>query len=134
MRADHPQVLHPSAIIISTAPQSPLRPAVIISSGSTITFVDRHFAPERSFTAWDTNRRATALEEAGGILVAIGEEEGTPWSVLKIWDLTRETKKTGGPVLMRSVRIQHGQRPSPVSSYMRDAALNWPGLVYDDHL
>lgn len=81
-----------------------------------MTFVDRHFGVERSFTAWDNNGRATALEEAGGILVAIGEEEGSRWPVLKIWDLTRDEKKrSGAPVLMRNVRIQHGQRPHPVS-------------------
>lgn len=103
-------------MICSTSPRSPLPPAVIISSGPTITFVDRHFGTERSFTAWDANGRATALEEAGGILVGIGEEEGSRWPVLKIWDLTREERKrTGAPVLMRNVRIQHGQRPHPVS-------------------
>jgi hypothetical protein len=88
---------------------------VIISSGSSITFVDRHFATERSFIAWESNGRAIALEEAGGILVGIGEEEGSRWPVLKVWDLTRDDKKKGGPVLMRNVRIQHGQRPHPVS-------------------
>jgi len=92
---------------------------VIVSSGSSITFVDRHFATERSFTAWEANGRAIALEEAGGILVAIGEEEGSRWPVLKVWDLTRDDKKKGGgPVLMRNVRIQHGQRPHPVSPFL----------------
>ena len=90
---------------------------MIISSGTNITFVDRHIAPERTFTAWEANGRAIALEEAGGMIVGIGEEEGSRWPVLKIWDLTREDKKRvgGGPVLMRNVRIQHGQRPHPVS-------------------
>jgi hypothetical protein len=113
------QDLHPSAVICPTSPLSPLPPAIIVSSGQAITFVDRHLAAERSFTAWESNGRAIAMEEAGGILVAIGEEEGSRWPVLKIWDLTREDKKkggVGGPVLMRNVKIQHGQRPHPVSS------------------
>jgi hypothetical protein len=110
------QDLHPSAVLCSTSPRSPLPPAVIISSGTQITFLDRHFSSERSFTAWESNGRAIALEEAGGILVGIGEEEGNRWPVLKVWDLTREEKKKagGGPVLMRNVKIQHGQRPHPV--------------------
>lgn len=70
--------------------------------------------------------------EAGGVLVAIGEEEGSRFPVLKIWDLTREEKRKksdvpgagaaagapagGGPVLVRNVRIQNGQRPHPVSA------------------
>ena len=73
--------------------------------------------PTRTFKAWDNNGRGTALLEAGGLLVGIGEEEGSRYPVLKIWDLSREEKKKagGGPVLMRNVRIQHGQRPHPVS-------------------
>lgn len=68
--------------------------------------------------------------EAGGVLVAIGEEDGSRFPILKIWDLTREEKRkkgdtpaatatagpSGGPVLVRNVRIQNGQRPHPVSA------------------
>lgn len=48
--------------------------------------------------------------------MGIGEEEGSRFPVLKVWDLTKDEKKRagGGPVLMRNVRIQHGQRPHPV--------------------
>jgi hypothetical protein len=51
------------------------------------------------------------------MVLAIGEEEGSRYPVLKIWDLTREEKKRkgGGPVLLRNTKIQNGQRPSLVS-------------------
>lgn len=110
--------LSPPVVVCSTSLGSPLQPAVIISSGSTITLFDRHFTPIRSFTAWEGTGRATALVEAGGLLLAVGEDESTRQPVLKVWDLTREAKKTsgGGPVLMRNVRIQHASgRPHPVS-------------------
>jgi hypothetical protein len=69
-------------------------------------------------------------------LVGIGEEEGSRWPVLKIWDLTREDKKRvgGGPVLMRNVRIQHGQRPHPVSRLAAGRPdIDVLGLVHGNH-
>ncbi|WRT68039.1 uncharacterized protein IL334_005014 [Kwoniella shivajii] len=133
--------LNPPIIITPTSHSSPLSPSLIASSSTHITLLDRHFNPERTFRAWETNGRATALLEAGGLLLAIGEEEGSRWPVLKIWDLTRDEKrkssnkdakgnangngngngsgngeKERNPILVRNTRIQHGQRPHPVSS------------------
>ncbi|WWD18724.1 hypothetical protein CI109_103178 [Kwoniella shandongensis] len=119
------RTLTPPVILTPTSPLSPLPPSIITSSSNHITLLDRHFVPERTFKAWEVNGRATALLEAGGLLVGIGEEEGSRWPVLKVWDLTREDKrkdkegqgvKERGPVVLRNVRIQHGQRPHPVSS------------------
>jgi hypothetical protein len=82
--------------------------------------MNKQFLPDRTFDAWNTSRGGTALLEAGGLLVGIEEEEGSRYPLLKVWDLTRDEKKKGGvpgqPVLLRSVRIQHGQRPHPVST------------------
>nr|XP_019013036.1 vacuolar membrane protein [Kwoniella pini CBS 10737]OCF51817.1 vacuolar membrane protein [Kwoniella pini CBS 10737] len=116
-------------ILTPTSPNSPLPPSLIVSSSNNISIFDRHFNVERTFKAWENNGRATALLEAGGLLLAIGEEEGIRWPVLKIWDLTREEKRKitskdsngiseieRGPVLVRNTRIQHVQRPHPVSS------------------
>ncbi|RXK35794.1 vacuolar membrane protein [Tremella mesenterica] len=112
------QSLQPPIAITSTSPLSPLTPSIIISSGNSITILDRHFNLERSFIAWEGNGRAQSVLEAGGLLVAVGEEDGSRLPVLKIWDLTREEKKRvgGGPVLMRNVKIQNGQRSHPISS------------------
>jgi hypothetical protein len=111
------QDLKPPIIIAPTSTETPLADSIIVASGNTISFLDSHFAVERSFVAWEGNGRATALIEAGGVLVAIGEDESSRHPVLKIWDLSKEERKRagGGPVLMRNVRIQHGQRPHPVS-------------------
>ncbi|WVN86410.1 uncharacterized protein L203_101574 [Cryptococcus depauperatus CBS 7841] len=110
--------LTPPTVFTVTSPGSPLPPYVIVSSSQTITLLDKHFTPERVFNAWEGSGRATALLEAGGLLVGIGEEGGSLWPVLKVWDLAKEDIKNQDrqPVLLRNVRIQHGQRPHPVSS------------------
>ncbi|KAK4689022.1 vacuolar protein sorting-associated protein 11, partial [Tremellales sp. Uapishka_1] len=105
-------------LLTPTSPSSPLPSSLLLSSSTSISSLDRHFTAERTFKAWDNNGRGMAMLEAGGLLVGIGEEEGSRYPVLKVWDMSREEKKKagGGPVLMRNVRIQHGQRPHPVSS------------------
>ncbi|KAL1413091.1 Vacuolar protein sorting-associated protein 11 [Vanrija albida] len=111
--------LTPPILITPTSPASPLNPSIIVASGNTITILDRHFTPERTFTAWEGSGRATAVVEAGGLLLAVGEEEGSRQPALKVWDLTRDEKKKagGGPVLVRNAKIQHASgRPHPVSA------------------
>lgn len=109
--------LSPPLVATPTSPQSPLSPSLIVSSGNAITIFDRQFVPERSFVAWEGNGRATALVEAGGMLLAVGEDEGSRQPVLKVWDLTRDEKRRRGePLLMRNVKIQQAAgRPHPVS-------------------
>jgi hypothetical protein len=105
-------------VVTPTSPGSPLPASLIVASGTTISVVDKHFVAERTFEAWEGSGRTTALAEAGGLLLAVGEEDGTRQPILKVWDLMREEKKKagGGPVLMRNVRIQHASgRPHPVS-------------------
>lgn len=112
--------LVPPIVVTPTSPSSPLSPSVIISSGNTISVLDRHFVPQQSFHAWEGSGRATALVEAGGLLLAVGEDEGSRQPVLKIWDLSKDDKKKGGPLLMRNVRIQPPSgRPHPVSWVVR---------------
>jgi len=111
------QDLRPPYVMTPASHHSPLLASLILSSGTDIVILDRYFVTTRSFKAWDHNGRGSFLLEAGGLLVGIGEEEGSRYPVLKIWDLTRDENKKagGGPVLMRNARIQHGQRPHPVT-------------------
>jgi hypothetical protein len=60
------QDLKPPIIIAPTSTETPLADSIIVASGNTISFLDSHFAVERSFVAWEGNGRATALIEAGG--------------------------------------------------------------------
>lgn len=43
------------------------------------------------------------------------EEAAVHHPFLKVWDLQNTEKKTGAPVLLRSVKVQSGNRPHPVS-------------------
>lgn len=94
--ADDVQDLRPPIALTPSSPKSPLSPSLILSSGQTITLLDRHFAPSKSWKAWEGYGRGIFLIEAGGLLVAIGDEDGSPFPVLKIWDLTRDEKKKAG--------------------------------------
>lgn len=123
------QSLPPPILVIPTSPSSPLTASVILSDATGhISLLNRRFEVDRSWKAWEGNGRSVAMMEGGGILVTIGvgwlgglnrtnivqEEEESRFPVLKIWDLAREDRKLKRPVLMRSLKIQHGQRPHPV--------------------
>lgn len=74
------------------------------------------------------------MVERNGILITLGVSDTTPnhssvrdskyyqeeaashQPFLKIWDLQTSEKKTGAPILLRSVKVQSGNRPHPVST------------------
>lgn len=42
------------------------------------------------------------------------EEDAVRHPFLKVWDLGNADAKTGGPILLRSAKVQSGNRPHPV--------------------
>ena len=52
--------------------------------------------------------------------------------MLKIWDLEHSDKKSGIPVLLRSVKVQHGNRPHPVSSIALASGLSHLAIGLSD--
>jgi vacuolar protein sorting-associated protein 11 len=58
------------------------------------------------------------MVERRGVLVTLGEEDGVRAPLLKVWDLEKVEKKSGVgmgmPVLLRSAKVQTGNRPHPV--------------------
>ncbi|KAF8575784.1 hypothetical protein K439DRAFT_1397850 [Ramaria rubella] len=80
-----------------------------------IHLLTRNFEPTRSWIA-HVGGRVTHMNARKGILVTLGEEESSRMPLFKIWDLERNDKKTGTPTLLRSVKVQHGNRPHPVST------------------
>ncbi|KAL5529475.1 hypothetical protein ACEPAG_5460 [Sanghuangporus baumii] len=85
--------------------------------------LNKELESTRSWVA-HTGGRVTHMVDRKGTLVTIGEEESVPSPLLKIWDLGRTDKKTGEPTLLRSVKIQHGTRPHPVSTIALSASLS----------
>ncbi|KAH8117125.1 hypothetical protein DFH11DRAFT_1579398 [Phellopilus nigrolimitatus] len=88
-----------------------------------IHILNKEFEDVRSWVA-HVGGRVTHMVDRKGVLVTIGEEETTPSPLLKIWDLGKTDKKTGTPSLLRSVKIQHGNRPHPVSTLALSASLS----------
>ncbi|KAH7108049.1 hypothetical protein BKA62DRAFT_648793 [Auriculariales sp. MPI-PUGE-AT-0066] len=84
--------------------------------------LDRDFEPVRSWAA-HVGGRVTHMVEQKGILVTLGEEDSVRHPLLKIWDLNRTDKRTGYPVLLRSVKVQHDNRPHPISCVALSEAL-----------
>ena len=57
------------------------------------------------------------MVEKKGVLVTLGEEGRVRSPLLKTWDLEKVDKKLsmGTPILLRSVKVQMGNQPHPVS-------------------
>ncbi|THH06272.1 hypothetical protein EW145_g4204 [Phellinidium pouzarii] len=85
--------------------------------------LNKDFESAKSWVA-HTGGRVTHMVDGKGVLVTIGEEENIPSPLLKIWDLAKIDKKTGAPSLLRSVKIQHGNRPHPVSTIALSTSLS----------
>ncbi|KAF8306968.1 hypothetical protein DL93DRAFT_2178260 [Clavulina sp. PMI_390] len=67
--------------------------------------------------------RVTHLIERKGILVTLGEERTSRLPLLKIWDLEHRDQ-SNAPTLLRSVKVQHGSRPDPVTTVALSSTLS----------
>ncbi|KLO14890.1 hypothetical protein SCHPADRAFT_927552 [Schizopora paradoxa] len=103
---------------------SPSSTGVLIADiyGS-IHILNRDFESVKSWVA-HVGGRVTHMVDGKGTLITIGEEESTNLPVLKVWDLTKSDKRLSAPLLLRSVKIQHGTRPHPVSCIALSASLS----------
>ncbi|KAG6889861.1 hypothetical protein C0992_003757 [Termitomyces sp. T32_za158] len=75
--------------------------------------LDRNFESLASWVA-HVGGRVTHMVERKGVLITLGEEDVIRSPLLKIWDIVNRDKKTGAPVLLRSVKLSLGNRPHPV--------------------
>ncbi|OBZ69121.1 Vacuolar protein sorting-associated protein 11 [Grifola frondosa] len=108
---------------ISTILSSSAGPIVADIHGS-VFLLDRDFQMVKSWIA-HVGGRVTHMAEGKGILVTLGEEDSARHPLLKVWDLEHPDKKTGAPMLMRSTKVQSGNRPHPVSTIALSAALSY---------
>ncbi|KAG6805501.1 hypothetical protein H0H92_015161, partial [Tricholoma furcatifolium] len=72
------------------------------------------------------------MVERKGVLVTLGEEDAIRSPLLKIWDIVNRDKKTGSPVLLRSVKLSLGARPHPVSTVALSASLAHLAIGFGD--
>ncbi|KAF8498332.1 hypothetical protein JB92DRAFT_3084586 [Gautieria morchelliformis] len=77
--------------------------------------LNKEFEPTQSWVA-HVGGRVTHMIARKNVLVTLGEEESSRMPLLKIWNLEQTDKKSGSPLLLRSVKVQHGNRSHPVST------------------
>ncbi|THH12547.1 hypothetical protein EW146_g7591 [Bondarzewia mesenterica] len=106
---------------ISTTASSSFGVLVADIHGS-VHVLDKEFESVSSWIA-HVDGRVTHMVERRGILVTLGEEDAVRYPLLKIWHLEK-TDKNGFPVLLRSLKVQHSNRPHPVSTVALSATLS----------
>ncbi|KAF4614763.1 hypothetical protein D9613_002508 [Agrocybe pediades] len=99
---------------ISSVISSPVGLLVADIHGS-IHILNREFESTSSWVAHVAGR-VTHMAEERDVLVTLGEEDAVRSPLLKIWDLRNRDKKTGAPALLRSTKVQLGNRPHPVTA------------------
>ncbi|CAG8460462.1 14103_t:CDS:10 [Acaulospora morrowiae] len=78
-----------------------------------ILFIDRTFNVQK-FLAYEGGRVAHMKQmKQKNILLTIGEEDPP---VIKIWDLDKQDKSKGTPNCQRTIKVNHGGKPFPVST------------------
>ncbi|GBE90218.1 hypothetical protein SCP_1900670 [Sparassis crispa] len=92
--------------------------------------LNRDFETTRSWLA-HTGGRVTHMAERKSILITLGEEDSARHPFLKVWDL-ENADKTGAPTLLRSTKVQSGNRPHPVSTIALSAALSFLAIGLGD--
>ncbi|KAI6030894.1 hypothetical protein F5J12DRAFT_903240 [Pisolithus orientalis] len=94
---------------MSTIPRAVLR-------YSSIHILNQNFVSVASWVA-HVGGRVTHMIERQGMLVTIGEEDNIRSAVMKIWNLSKIDKRSSGPSLLRSAKVQPSGKPHPVSCF-----------------
>ncbi|KAI0771073.1 hypothetical protein BD413DRAFT_663912 [Trametes elegans] len=104
---------------------------IVADIHGSVYILSRDFEITKSWIA-HTGGRVTHMAERKGILITLGEEDAARHPFLKIWDLQTFDKKTGAPLLLRSAKVQSGNRPHPVSVIALSAHLSYLAIGLGD--
>ncbi|KAK0463502.1 uncharacterized protein EV420DRAFT_1518537 [Desarmillaria tabescens] len=115
---------------ISTVSSSSTGVLVADIHGS-IHVLNRDFESVNSWVA-HVGGRVTHMVERKRILITLGEEDAVRSPILKIWDLENTDKRSGSPLLLRSVKVQLSNRPHPVSTIALSASLSYLAIGFGD--
>ncbi|KAI8982945.1 hypothetical protein BD414DRAFT_491677 [Trametes punicea] len=127
--ASQPEVFQKTPEISTITPSS--AGLVIADIHGSVYLVNRDFEIAKSWIA-HTGGRVTHMAERKGILITLGEEDTARHPFLKVWDLQTFDKKTGAPLLLRSAKVQSGNRPHPVSVIALSASLSFLAIGLGD--
>ncbi|TCD67894.1 hypothetical protein EIP91_011828 [Steccherinum ochraceum] len=128
--ANPPEIFKQKTSEISCIASTSLGTAVADIHGS-IFLLNREFEVSKSWIAHSAGR-VTHMVEHKKILITLGEEDTVRHPLLKIWDLGNPDKRTGTPLLMRSVKVQSGNRSHPVSTIAVSPALSYLAIGLGD--
>ncbi|PCH37664.1 vacuolar membrane protein [Wolfiporia cocos MD-104 SS10] len=117
----------PEISAIASSSEGPL----IADIHGSVFLLNHEFEVVKSWVA-HVGGRVTHLIERKGILITLGEEDTARHPFLKVWDLEHSDKKTGAPVLLRSTKVQSGNRPHPVSAIALSATLAYLAIGLAD--
>lgn len=87
---------------------------VVADIHGSIHILNQSFVSVASWVA-HVGGRVTHMIERQGTLVTIGEEDNVRSAIMKIWNLAKVDKRTNGPSLLRSAKVQPSGKPHPVS-------------------
>ncbi|EPQ28447.1 uncharacterized protein PFL1_04273 [Pseudozyma flocculosa PF-1] len=99
------------------------------------TFVQ--LASWQAFSSQGVNGRVTHLScDSRGRLVSLGEEDGSRFPILRIWDMrvgrTLDDGRQWIPKLLSEGKVQHGSRPHPVATVAHTASLSFLSVALGD--
>ncbi|KAL1745090.1 hypothetical protein HDZ31DRAFT_37166 [Schizophyllum fasciatum] len=112
--------------------KTPHELSTIVSSTAGVLVADIHGSIHalnedfESYMSWvaHTGGRVTHMAERKGVLVTFGEEDSVRAPLLKVWDLQNKDKRTGAPILLRSTKVNVGNRMHPISTVALSASLS----------
>lgn len=89
---------------------------VVADIHGSIHILNQSFVSVASWVA-HVGGRVTYMIERQGMLVTIGEEDNVRSAVMKIWNLGKIDKRSSGPSILRSAKVQPSGKPHPVSCF-----------------
>ncbi|KAH8094673.1 hypothetical protein BXZ70DRAFT_947050 [Cristinia sonorae] len=104
---------------------------IVADIHGSIFILNREFEVARSWIGHNGGR-VTHMVEQKKILITLGEEDSVKHPLLKVWDLGNFDKRTGTPILLRSVKVQSGNRPHPVTTIALSSALSYLAIGLGD--
>ncbi|PKY50426.1 hypothetical protein RhiirA4_530320, partial [Rhizophagus irregularis] len=108
-----PAIFQKTDITVSTSGRGNI---ILADSSGYVHIVDRSFNVQ-SFIAYEGGR-VTHMKQIKqkNILLTVGEEDFPIFPIIKIWDLDKQDKSKGIPICLRTIKVNHGGKPFPVST------------------
>ncbi|KAI5980734.1 hypothetical protein EDD15DRAFT_2431784 [Pisolithus albus] len=102
---------------------------VVADIHGSIHILNQSFVSVASWVA-HVGGRVTHMIERQGTLITIGEEDNVRSAIMKIWNLAKVDKRTNGPSLLRSAKVQPSGKPHPDIAFLAIGLADGTVLLY----